>query len=55
MRHLPQCEFKDVSDRSILLVLLKIRPGLDPGYQWVECGSCSAGWQVLDHAEESVG
>jgi hypothetical protein len=23
--------------------------------QWVECGSCMAGWQVLDYAEEGVG
>jgi len=25
-----------------------------PGYDWVECGSCGAGWQV-PHYAESVG
>jgi hypothetical protein len=52
-RHLPQCEFAAATDPAILRALLKIRPGLDPGYQWVECGSCAAGWQVLDY--EGVG
>jgi hypothetical protein len=37
-RHLPQCEFAAATDPAILRALLKIRPGLDPGYQWVECG-----------------
>jgi hypothetical protein len=23
--------------------------------KWVECGSCMAGWQVPDYAEEGVG
>jgi hypothetical protein len=44
-RHLPQCEFAATSDPAILRALLRVRPGLDPGYQWVECGACSAGWQ----------
>jgi hypothetical protein len=48
-RHLPQCEFRDASDPSILKALLKITP--KDGYSWVECGACSAGWQVLDLAE----
>ena len=53
MRHLPQCEFKDASDPSILKALLKVTP--KDGYSWVECGSCSGGWQVLDFAEKRVG
>jgi hypothetical protein len=30
----------------VLKILLKVRPGLGEGYDWVECGACSAGWQV---------
>jgi hypothetical protein len=52
-RHLPQCEFTDVSDVSIVKALLKLTP--KDGYSWVECGACSAGWQVPDFAEASVG
>lgn len=48
MRHLGECEFKDVSDSSILKALLKVTP--KDGYSWVECGACSGGWQVLDYA-----
>jgi hypothetical protein len=53
--HLGQCEFKDETNPDIIKVLLKVRPGLSPGYQWVECGSCQGGWQVLDYAQERVG
>jgi hypothetical protein len=53
MRHLPQCEFVG-TDRDIIRVLLKVKPGLGPDYQWVECGSCGSGWPVADFAEESV-
>jgi hypothetical protein len=52
-RHLPQCEFKDVSDPSILKALLKVTP--KDRYSWVEYGGCQAGWQVADYAAESVG
>jgi hypothetical protein len=54
MRHLPQCEFVGTTDRDIIRVLLKVKPGLGPDYQWVECGSCGSGWPVADFAEESV-
>jgi hypothetical protein len=49
MRHLPQCEFKDVSDTAMLRALLRVKPGLAEGYEWVECGSCGAGWQVPNY------
>jgi hypothetical protein len=39
-KHAPECEFGDVTDRSVVKALLKIKPGLMPGYSWVECGSC---------------
>jgi hypothetical protein len=41
-----------VTDPSVLKVLLKVKPGLGEGYDWVECGACDAGWQV--HHAESV-
>jgi hypothetical protein len=49
-RHAGQCEFKDTTDRDVL----KVKPGLDEGYKWVTCGSCSTSgrWRI---AEESVG
>jgi hypothetical protein len=31
---------------DIRKVLLKVKPGLGEGYDWVECGACGAGWQV---------
>jgi hypothetical protein len=34
--------------------MLKVKPGLGAGYEWVECGACDAGWQV-PHYAESVG
>jgi hypothetical protein len=30
----------------MLKVLLKVKPGLGEGYDWVECGACGAGLQV---------
>jgi hypothetical protein len=50
MRHMEECEFKDVSDPVILRALLRITP--KERYAWVECGGCQAGWQVADFAEE---
>jgi hypothetical protein len=35
----------------VLKVLLKVKPGAGGGYDWVECGSCGAGWQVPYFAE----
>jgi hypothetical protein len=53
-RHMGQCEFASADDPSVLRVLLKVKPGLGEGYDWVECGACGAGWQV-PHYAESVG
>jgi hypothetical protein len=52
-RHLRQCEFVGETDAAMLRLLLKV---IDKGdYNWVECGSCDAGWQVPHYAPESVG
>jgi hypothetical protein len=51
---MPQCEYVSETDPSVLRILLKVKPGLAAGYDWVECGSCDAGWQV-PHYAESVG
>jgi hypothetical protein len=32
------------TDPAVLKVLLKVKPGLGEGYDWVECGACGAGW-----------
>jgi hypothetical protein len=53
-RHLGQCEFASETDPERLRFLLKVKPGLGEGYDWVECGACGAGWQVPYYAE-SVG
>jgi hypothetical protein len=50
--HTGDCEFVSADDPSALRVLLKIKPGLGGGYDWLECGACGAGWQV---PYESVG
>jgi hypothetical protein len=51
-RHLGQCEYVGETDAGMLRVLLKVTDKGD--YDWVECGSCEAGWQVAHYAE-SVG
>jgi hypothetical protein len=51
---LPQCEFAAATDPAVLKVLLKVRPGLGEGYDWVECRACDTAWQVPHHAAESV-
>jgi hypothetical protein len=53
-RHAGQCEFKDTTDRDVIKVLLKVKPGMGEGYSWVTCGSCEYEWAVADYAE-SVG
>ena len=53
-RHLGQCEYVSETDPAVLKVLLKVKPGLGEGYDWVECGDCGAAWQVAHYAE-SVG
>ena len=35
----------------MLKVLLKIKPGMGEGYDWVECCGCGADWQVPHYAE----
>jgi hypothetical protein len=47
-RHLRQCEFVHETDAHMLRVLLKVTDKGD--YDWVECGSCDAGWQVPHYA-----
>ncbi len=54
-RHGGACEFKDTTDPAVLRVLLRIKPGLEAGYSWVECSACDLAWAVPDFAEESVG
>jgi hypothetical protein len=54
-RHGGPCEFKDETDPAILRVLLKVKPGMEEGYSWVECGGCGFGWPVPDFAEASSG
>src|SRR4029450_2546949 len=50
-RPLGQCDFVGETDAAMLRVLLKVTDKGD--YDWVECGSCEAGWQVAHF--ESVG
>jgi hypothetical protein len=47
---LGQCEYVSETDPAVLKVLLKVKPGLREGYDWVECGACGAGWQVPYYA-----
>jgi hypothetical protein len=54
-RHAGQCEFASETDRGVLRVALKVKPGLDEGYDWVECAGCDCGWQVPHHAPGSIG
>jgi hypothetical protein len=35
----------------VLRVLLKVKLGLDEGYDWGECGACDTAWQVPYYAE----
>ena len=51
-RHLGQCEYVSETAPAVIKVLLKVTDKGD--YDWVECGSCDAGWQVPHYAEESV-
>jgi hypothetical protein len=50
-RHLGQCEYVSQTDPAMLKVLLKVKPGLGEGYDWVECSACGAGWQVAHYAK----
>ena len=44
--HAGECEFKDVTDRAVLRVVLKVRDGADQSYKWVSCGGCDYSWPV---------
>ena len=33
--------------------MLRVKPGMGPDYDWVECNSCGAGWQVPHYAESA--
>jgi hypothetical protein len=52
-RHLPECEFAHETDPVILRALLKIQD--KETYAWVECGTCTSGWQVPFYVAESRG
>jgi hypothetical protein len=46
-----ECEFASETDPSVLKVLLRVKPGLGGGYDWVERGSCAAGGRFRTDAE----
>jgi hypothetical protein len=50
-RHAGECEYASETDPSVLRVLLRVKPGMGPDYDWVECNSCGAGSQVAHYAE----
>jgi hypothetical protein len=50
-RHLPQCEYRDEVSPAVLKILLTVKPGLGPGYDWVTCAGCEGSWQVPHYAE----
>ncbi len=45
-RHAPECEFASDTNPAVLRLILRVKEGMGGGYWWVECGSCSTGWQV---------
>jgi hypothetical protein len=50
-RHLPQCEYIHEASPAVLKILLTVKPGLAPGYDWVTCAGCEGSWQVPHYAE----
>jgi hypothetical protein len=52
--HLPQCEYRHEVSPAVLKILLTVKPGLGPGYDWVTCAGCEGCWQV-QHYTESLG
>jgi hypothetical protein len=52
---LGQCEYVSETDPAVLKVLLKVKPGMGEGYDWVTCNACETAWQVPHYAAESVG
>jgi hypothetical protein len=53
-RHLGQCEYASETDPAVLRLALKVKPGLEEGYDWVECAGCDCGWQVPHYAAEEA-
>jgi hypothetical protein len=51
-RHAPPCERASVSEPDMLRLALKVTE--KDGYWYVQCASCTAGWQVPFFAEEGV-
>jgi hypothetical protein len=49
---LPQCEYIDDADPAVLKILLTVKPGLAPGYNWVTCAGCEGSWQLPHYASE---
>jgi hypothetical protein len=40
---------------AVLKILLTVKPGLAPGYDWVTCAGCEGSWQVPYYAAERAG
>jgi hypothetical protein len=51
-RHAGQCEFEDTTDPAIVRAALRVKPGANESYVWVECSGCDCGWQVPVFAGE---
>jgi hypothetical protein len=45
-KHAGECECRDVTDRALIQLVLKVRDGADQSYQWVSCGGCDYSWPV---------
>jgi hypothetical protein len=43
-RHAPECERASVIEPDVLRLILKVTE--KDGYWYVQCGSCTSGWQV---------
>jgi hypothetical protein len=41
--HLGQCQFKDTTDREVLKIALKVKPGAHESYVWVIFAAQSVG------------
>jgi hypothetical protein len=50
-RHAAQCQFRSETDPVLIKAILKVTE--KDRYAWVECNSCSFGWQVADYASAS--
>ena len=41
-----ECEYISETHPAVLKVLVRVKPGMGQGYDWVECGACSAGGRL---------